>query len=222
MPTPTTVFSLRLPNELKQKCEELASKSNLSLNEWIKRILASIASPSSDEDYQSLMNNIDEYVSHPNITNNSTRIDFIKQACNLLLNSDTCPSCGSLMLPNANYCSECGEEIAWEDENSRYADAFYCEYIKTHPLPQGWRYTIITPSREVPDYGYHIAKYSQARGVYDSMIVIKTLTEEDITHGKELISSYSTIYIPSQSPKSKGNLKETLERVKQELDSEKE
>lgn len=181
-----STFNLRLSDNLKSECELLAKKENLSLNEWIKRTLSSVCGDSSDENYMEIMREVDEYVKNPNITNIHSRVEFLRKACVSLLYAESCPLCGHINLCGSNYCSECGELIRWVGPLDNYADAYYAYYQSEHPLPEGWKYMLLCPSKEEPDSGYFILKEALPRSKSQLPILVKKLTDEDIEFGREI------------------------------------
>lgn len=175
---------MRLPEDLKLKCEKIAENEGLSLNEWIKRTLLNVACSGYSDNLNHLMNMVDNYVRRPNVANVHSRIDFLTKAIDVLLYSSTCSVCGAVNYGQGQYCRDCGEDSEWEHPCDKYAVAYFHNFWEENPLPEGWRYRLTSPSRENPENEFYIAKYTGSD--YTRDIIVKKLSDEDIEEGKIL------------------------------------
>lgn len=182
----TTTYSLRISEELKKTCEDIAERKNISLNEWIKRTLLSAVDEIQDGSYQEIMRGIDEYVSKPNPMFVTSRRKFIKEACAKILLGKHCPTCGGANPLGSNYCNFCGKLIQWESPLQKYAVAYFKEYKLKYPLPTGWEYALVVPSEELPEAGFAILRVPMSPSDTSRPVIVKELSSEDIEEGERL------------------------------------
>ncbi len=175
-------FNLRIPKSLKEKCENLAHQKNLTLSEWIKRTLNSVVGGDLDENSYSVMEDIDCFVASPNLFGVTTRAEFLREAIYLMYEAISCPNCGAINLGGGEYCTRCGEELRYRRTDTIHAQTYLDDYEKEHPLPEGWHYDLLLPSKEIPDSRFVIMKYSDADE--KRPIVVKILTDDDLEEGK--------------------------------------
>lgn len=190
-----SVFGLRLPDKLKQRCEVLAEKKGLSLNEWIKRTLDSAVDDGEDTQYQELLGIIDEYISSPeNDRSIENRRGFIWCAGIEFMNAERCPRCDEYNLPGSSYCSSCGYQIRWHSPLEKYAVAYFEDYKKNNWLV-GWQYMLVVPESMDEPEEFIILKEHLPRLPTDYPVFVKRLTPDDISCGKGIYEKKTPEYV---------------------------
>lgn len=193
----TSCLTIRLPDDLKETCTELARREKMTLNKWIIRSLQSeLAHKTLEEDEQELTQCIeywyeDEYINHNDTTPCPTPDEFRIEAFNEKLMTGRCPSCGRMTRMDKKHCSSCGAKLEkWhllETAAAHYVFKQYMdEWMKTNAVTGKFvGLNLITHEIGKRRFIYQIAEPDKTNR--SSSHVIHTITKEEINEAKKII-----------------------------------
>jgi hypothetical protein len=109
----TSVMTLRLPDDLKEKCSDSAARMKMTLNKWIIAALEEyFAQKNQEEKDAELEADIREWYDNEFVLTDNTEGnpvpsvgEFEREAAREKLLTSVCPVCGNFTRADAGYCS---------------------------------------------------------------------------------------------------------------------
>ncbi|HJJ47980.1 MAG TPA: zinc ribbon domain-containing protein [Methanocorpusculum sp.] len=115
----TSALTLRLPDDLKEKCSDASAREKKTLNKWFITVLEDyFAQKNLDVKDAELEKAIQKWYDDEFVLTGTTAEyllptvnEFLREAAREKMLTSCCPECGNFTRADAKYCSFCGEKL---------------------------------------------------------------------------------------------------------------